>query len=118
MYRLFFLFFVFLVACQSEGTSGLVSKGLQKLNDDEVVKRVKNNALYNQNIVFKDIYGNVITRDSLKFYNEHTFFADYYANAGGEVKEVILRKVKESDHQLIQRIKDAAKESQNAVSDF
>ena len=108
-YFLTILFAVGLIACQSEASSSSI--GLRKLKGHEIIDRVKNNTLYNDEIVFKKINGSIISRDSLVLYNEATFFADYYADASGQVKEVIMRKVTPEDQELMQKIEEAGKRS-------
>ncbi len=102
------IIFCFLASCQN------ASSGLRKLEDDEIIDRVKNNALYNQDIVFKSQSGETISRDSLFLYNPETFFADYYVDESGTVKEIVLRKVKPADRELMERIKEAGHEAQRS----
>ena len=103
-------------ACGAEATEKhLSSTGLRKLSGDEIIERVKNNALTNRDIIFKTVDGQEISRDSLPSYDESSYFADYYVDVSGEVKEVIMRRIQDSDLEVIEQIKKAGRDSQNAL---
>lgn len=110
-----FFIIVLICSCNNETTDQYASDGLRKLEGDEIIDRIKNNALYNSEIVFKDQQGRTISRDTLEYIDENLVFADYYVDAAGTVKEVILRAMRVEDRDIIEQIRKAEAEVRESL---
>ena len=106
----FALALVFGCAAEQEDTGEIYQPvGLRKLTTDEIIHRIQNSGEYQiGDLVIRDASGDTMPKKELFSYDQSAYFADQYVDNNGVLKEVVIRKLKRSDAEAVQRIEAAS----------
>jgi len=117
MSRIKWLFglFALMIACQS-GPTLYTPSGLTRLGPNETLQRFKQGQFIGEQTIIKDSLGNQLDYQTFVQMNDNRFFADQYANANGEVVELVVRGFRPSDQPLIDSLSKLMQERNKRLS--
>lgn len=100
------ILFAILIFFSCKKSTNIISEGLTKVTDQELIERAKNQDWPNpETIIVKGSKGEIIGMDSLmNLDNPMNYFSDYYQDENGVIKEASFRVMTEKDKALIKRI--------------
>lgn len=103
-----------IVACQS-GPDLYTPKELTRLGPNETLQRFKQGRFIGEQTIIKDSLGNELDYQTFAQMNDNRFFADQYANAEGEVVELVVRGFRPSDQPLLDSLAKLMQERNNQL---
>jgi len=90
----------------------IVSDGLIKLSNQELIQRAKdyNFPVYN-NLIFRDETGKELTQEYVSSLDQQAYYGDQFVDDSGQVKEIVIRLATEEDKAFRKKLVAAGKEA-------